>query len=78
MQLLCLLLGTPPGVVSCLLSGVTHDTQPFLVTLTLPANTNFEYKYIRKQNGVVTWEPDPNNSNTTPAGGSYVINDKWR
>jgi len=48
------------------------------ITVTLPANTNFFYKYIRKFNGQVTWESDPNNSQTTPASGSYTINDTWR
>ncbi|KAF8798899.1 glycoside hydrolase family 15 protein [Phlegmacium glaucopus] len=48
------------------------------VTVTLPANTNFQYKYIRKFNGAITWESDPNNSQTTPASGSFTINDTWR
>lgn len=48
------------------------------ITVTLPANTNFQYKYIRKFNGAVTWESDPNNSQTTPASGSFTINDTWR
>ena len=53
------------------------QSQP-LVTVSLPANTNFEYKYIRKINGVVQWESDPNNLNTTPSSGSYTIHDTWR
>ncbi|KAF8964433.1 glycoside hydrolase family 15 protein [Flammula alnicola] len=48
------------------------------VTVTLPANSDFQYKYIRKFNGAVTWESDPNNSQTTPASGSFTINDTWR
>jgi len=48
------------------------------ITVTLPANTNFQYKYIRKFNGAITWEADPNNSQTTPASGSYTFNDTWR
>lgn len=51
---------------------------PFLVTLTLPANTNFEYKYIRKLDGVVTWQSDPNNMQSTPATGTLVTQDSWR
>ncbi|KAF8176989.1 glucoamylase [Pholiota molesta] len=47
------------------------------VTVTIPANTNFQYKYIRKFNGAVTWEDDPNNSQTTPASGSVTFNDSW-
>ncbi|TFK62257.1 glucoamylase [Pluteus cervinus] len=48
------------------------------VTTTLPANTNFQYKYIRIFNGVVTWESDPNLSLTTPANGTGEVNDVWR
>lgn len=48
------------------------------VTLTMPANTNFEYKYLRKFNGGVTWERDPNNAQTTPATGSVTMHDVWR
>ncbi|KAF9483498.1 glycoside hydrolase family 15 protein [Pholiota conissans] len=48
------------------------------ITVTLPANTNFEYKYIRKFNGAVTWESDPNNAQVTPASGSVTFSDTWR
>ena len=49
-----------------------------IVTVNLPANTNIQYKYLRKLNGQVTWESDPNNSFTTPASGSYTLDDSWR
>ncbi|KAF8637794.1 hypothetical protein AX17_002564 [Amanita inopinata Kibby_2008] len=48
------------------------------VTINLPANTVFQFKYIRKNNGKVTWESDPNRQATTLASGSYVENDTWR
>ncbi|KAL1681842.1 glycoside hydrolase family 15 and carbohydrate-binding module family 20 [Schizophyllum commune] len=48
------------------------------VTVNLPANTKIEYKYIRKNNGQVTWESDPNRSITTSASGSFTQNDTWR
>ncbi|KAF8753343.1 Starch binding domain [Rhizoctonia solani] len=48
------------------------------ITVNLPANTNIQYKYIRKYNGAVTWESDPNRSFTTPASGTYNLNDSWR
>ena len=50
----------------------------FVVTVTLPASTAIQYKYIRKFNGQVTWESDPNRSFTTPASGSTTRNDQWR
>ncbi|MCQ4079805.1 glycoside hydrolase family 15 protein [Streptomyces sp. RB6PN25] len=48
-------------------------------TVAIPANTSFQYKYIKKNpDGSITWESDPNNSYTTPASGSVTINDTWR
>lgn len=34
----------------------------------LPASTSFEWKCIKKE--PLVWQPDPNNSHTTPASGS--------
>lgn len=49
------------------------------VDLALPANTNVQYKYIRKDgSGAVAWESDPNNLLTTPSSGSIAVNDTWR
>ncbi|KAG8678936.1 hypothetical protein FRC09_019405, partial [Ceratobasidium sp. 395] len=48
------------------------------VTVNLPANTQIQYKYIRKYNGATTWESDPNRSFTTPASGTYSVTDTWR
>ncbi|KAF9453974.1 carbohydrate-binding module family 20 protein [Macrolepiota fuliginosa MF-IS2] len=48
------------------------------VTVNIPASTSFEYKYIRKFNGAVTWESDPNLQFTSPASGTFTINDVWR
>ncbi|TFK52523.1 glucoamylase [Heliocybe sulcata] len=59
-----------------LLSSANYPT--WSITVNLPANTAVEYKYIRKNNGAVTWESDPNNSITTPASGSTTENDTWR
>ncbi|KAM5539504.1 hypothetical protein V8D89_006956 [Ganoderma adspersum] len=59
-----------------LLSAANYPT--WSITVTLPASTVVEYKYIRKNNGQVTWESDPNNSITTPASGSATQNDSWR
>ncbi|KAG8900275.1 hypothetical protein FRC01_010194, partial [Tulasnella sp. 417] len=48
------------------------------VTVSLPPNTTFQYKYIRKDSsGNVTWESDPNRSYTTGSG-SATENDTWR
>jgi glucoamylase len=46
--------------------------------VSLPANTAVQYKYIRKNNGAVTWSSDPNFQITTPASGSATENDSWR
>ncbi|PBK97372.1 glucoamylase [Armillaria gallica] len=56
----------------------TDNYPTWSITLNLPASTTFQYKFIRKFNGAVTWESDPNRQFTTPASGSSVINDSWR
>ncbi|KAJ7432802.1 glycoside hydrolase family 15 protein [Mycena galericulata] len=50
------------------------------ITVNVPASTDIQYKYIRKQNGVLTeWESDPNNDFTSPASGdTFTLNDTWR
>jgi glucoamylase len=49
------------------------------IFVTIPANTTFQYKYIRKYNGAVTWESDPNRSATSPAAGATLaLTDTWR
>ncbi|KAF8629839.1 hypothetical protein AX15_003205 [Amanita polypyramis BW_CC] len=47
-------------------------------TVNLPANTLFQYKYIRIFNGAITWESDPDREETTPASGSHIATDSWR
>ncbi|KAI0357455.1 glucoamylase [Trametes cingulata] len=59
-----------------ILSAANYPT--WSITVNLPASTTIEYKYIRKFNGAVTWESDPNNSITTPASGTFTQNDTWR
>ncbi|KZT36083.1 glycoside hydrolase family 13 protein [Sistotremastrum suecicum HHB10207 ss-3] len=58
------------------LSSAAYPT--WSVTINIPASTSFQYKYIRIQNGAVTWEYDPNRSLTTgAAGGALVQHDSW-
>ncbi|KAJ7914463.1 glucoamylase [Mycena leptocephala] len=55
------------------------DYPTWSITVDVPASTIVEYKYIRKLNGVLTsWESDPNNQFTSPANGTFVLNDSWR
>lgn len=45
----------------------------------LPANTTFQYKYIRKNAaGAVTWESGANRNGTVPANGALILSDTWR
>ncbi|KAJ7451618.1 glucoamylase [Mycena latifolia] len=59
-----------------ILSPASYPT--WSITVNIPASMLIEYKYIRKQNGVVTWESDPNNQFTSPANGTLTLNDTWR
>ncbi|MFE0644555.1 carbohydrate-binding module family 20 domain-containing protein [Streptomyces sp. NPDC058877] len=49
------------------------------LTVSLPAGTAFEYKYVRKDEaGNVTWESGANRTATVPASGQVVLNDAFR
>ncbi|MFE1229405.1 carbohydrate-binding module family 20 domain-containing protein [Streptomyces sp. NPDC058745] len=49
------------------------------LTVSLPAGTSFEYKYVRKDAaGNVTWESGANRTATVPASGQIVLNDTFR
>jgi len=61
---------------SVAMSSTNYPT--WSATVTLPAGTAIEYKYIRKESdGSVQWESDPNNSFTTSSSGSTTRNDSW-
>jgi alpha-amylase len=47
-------------------------------TVSLPQNTAFQYKYIRRtSSGAVTWEYDPNRSRTTPSACTVTWSETW-
>ena len=48
------------------------------VTVNIPANTYFEYKYVNSDGSTVIWESDPNNFAVTPGSGSLTVDDSWR
>ncbi|MFD0368651.1 carbohydrate-binding module family 20 domain-containing protein [Streptomyces sp. NPDC127114] len=49
------------------------------LTVSLPAGTAFEYKYLRKDAaGNVTWESGANRTATVPASGQVVLSDTFR
>ncbi|KIM30103.1 carbohydrate-binding module family 20 protein [Serendipita vermifera MAFF 305830] len=58
----------------------TNTYPVWWVTVTVPAATSFEYKYIRKSStGAVTWESGSNRVSTSAAaGGSTTLNDTWK
>ncbi|KAI0330674.1 glycoside hydrolase [Cubamyces sp. BRFM 1775] len=59
------------------LSSASYPT--WTVSINIPADTSFEYKFIRKEtDGSIVWESDPNREDTTPASGSQTITTSWR
>lgn len=62
-------------------SQYTPDNPLWTVQVKMPADTIFEYKYIKKSaDGTITWESDPNRSATSSSGcnSSGTLNDVWR
>jgi alpha-amylase len=62
--------------------GIKLDPTSYPVwksTITLPASTPIEYKYIkRNEQGQVTWESGNNRTLTTAASGNMTLNDAFR
>ncbi|KAJ7175109.1 glycoside hydrolase family 13 protein [Mycena crocata] len=70
-------LGTWAPASSLAMSSASYPV--WTITVNLPPNTSFEYKFIRKEvDGSVVWESDPNRSATTNASGSQTISTTWR
>ncbi|KAH8103292.1 glycoside hydrolase [Cristinia sonorae] len=61
------------------LSSATYPV--WTVSVEIPPNTSFQYKFIRKeQDGSIVWESDPNRQDETPqaAGATQDIAATWR
>jgi alpha-amylase len=60
------------------LSSATYPV--WRATVSLPASTSVQYKYIKKNGAQVIWESDPNRTRTTPSASpcSATWTDSWR
>ncbi|KAI8986851.1 glycoside hydrolase [Trametes punicea] len=59
------------------LSAASYPT--WTVSVSMPANTTFQYKFIRKEtDGSIVWESDPNREYSTPSSESQTITTNWR
>ncbi|KAH6651655.1 starch binding domain-containing protein [Truncatella angustata] len=59
-------------------SSYTSTNPLWTYTLSLPAGTSFEYKFVKvTSSGTVTWESDPNRSYTVPASAA-TVSTSWR
>jgi alpha-amylase len=47
-------------------------------TVSLPANTSVEYKYVKKNGSAVTWESGGNRVINTGSGCTLTLNDTWK
>ncbi|GMG36719.1 unnamed protein product [Aspergillus oryzae var. brunneus] len=71
----------PSSATALNADSYTTDNPLWTGTINLPAGQSFEYKFIRVQNGAVTWESDPNRKYTVPSTcgvKSAVQSDVWR
>lgn len=62
-------------------SAYTNANPLWSTTVTLPAGTTFQYKFINVQSsGAVNWESDPNRSFTVPSSCSktVTVSNTWR
>lgn len=63
-------------------SQYTSSNHLWYATVSLPAGTSFQYKFIRvSSSGKITWESDPNRSYTVPSAcgtTTAVVSTTWR
>ncbi|KAG8848642.1 hypothetical protein FRB96_001049 [Tulasnella sp. 330] len=63
-------------------SGIAMSASAYplwTASVSLPPDTTFTYKYVRKEvNGTIVWESDPNRSWTTGSSGLVSTADTWR
>ncbi|PPQ83160.1 hypothetical protein CVT25_005407 [Psilocybe cyanescens] len=70
-------LGTWAPASAIALSSASYPV--WTATVSLPAGTTFEYKFIRKNtDGSVTWESDPNRQATVGTLGAQTLTTSWR
>jgi alpha-amylase len=66
------------GSIPALGNWNTAAAIPVPGTVSIPFNTSFQYKYIRKDAaGNVTWEYDPNRSRSTTTACTATYNETW-
>ncbi|KAF8878446.1 glycoside hydrolase [Infundibulicybe gibba] len=70
-------LGTWDPASSLALSSASYPV--WTITVSLPANTVFQYKFIRKEtDGSVVWESDPNRQATVGTSGTQTLTTSWQ
>ncbi len=65
------------GSIPALGNWNTAAAIPTPATVTIPFNTSFQYKYIRKDGTTVVWEYDPNRSGSTTTACTATFNGTW-
>ncbi|KAK0642966.1 starch binding domain-containing protein [Cercophora newfieldiana] len=71
----------PSAGVALSAAGYTSGNPLWSATVSLPAGTTFEYKFVNVgSNGAVSWESDPNRSFTVPVGceGAVSVASSWK
>jgi glucoamylase len=70
----------PSGAKPLSADKYTASDPLWYAEIDVPAETSFEYKYIKKVNGQVVWESDPNRRfvTSTGCGSTSTTNDNWR
>jgi alpha-amylase len=65
------------GSIPALGNWNTANAIPTPATVTIPFNTSFQYKYIRKDGATVVWEFDPNRGGSTTMACTATFNGTW-
>lgn len=69
---------TPASAVGPMFNQVIHAYPTWYYDVSVPANTALEFKFLKKNGSVVTWESGSNHTFTTPSSGTATVTVNWQ
>ncbi len=69
---------TPANAIGPMFNQVIHSYPTWYYDVSVPANTALQFKFIKKNGSVVTWEGGSNHTFTTPSSGTATVTVNWQ
>jgi glycosidase len=67
----------PTKLIGPLFNQIEYAYPNWYIDVSVPAGTTLQYKFVKVNGSTVTWNPNANQSVTTPASGTYTVTSSW-